>query len=133
MASTQDMHVGGSAEMPPLEDGSGDEDCASGGLCPREVAHLMDFGRATVVDIREPEAFAARHIAGSIRMPAREFGPADPLVGGTARIILCCDTGQGSRREAARLRALGRGEVGYLAGGLDAWAAENLGLAGRSR
>jgi rhodanese-related sulfurtransferase len=127
MTPKQDPRQIGSA-LAPAKAGRVDEDPVAVGLCPRELAHLMDTGRVTVIDIREPREVAIRRIAGALNVPESELATSDLLAGEAARVVLCCDSGERSRRVADRQATRGGGGIEYLAGGLDAWAAEGLGL-----
>ncbi len=98
------------------------------GLCPREVAHLADFGKAIVIDVRGPEGFERRHIAGAELRAGARLDPREIASSSARRIVLCCDTGALSRRLALDLRRAGHRHVTYLVGGLDAWAGEGLSL-----
>jgi len=124
--------VKGSTATPDAAASPSEEDPGRFGLCPREVAHLGDFGKASVVDIRNAADFSRRHIAGALHQPRERFDAA-PLPGDPdLRVVLCCDTGERSRRLAFDLRCAGQRRVTYLLGGLDAWAGEGLSLVGTS-
>ena len=84
---------------------------------------LIDDGGATVVDVRDPESFAAarmegaRHLDGA-GLPGFLDG-ADPAV----PVIVCCYHGHSSQAAAALLAERGIERVYSLDGGFTGWAA----------
>lgn len=99
----------------------------SGIITPRQLAErLRDF---SVVDVREPDEFAAAHIAGARqvyvgdlekKLPDLDLGRATP-------VALVCGVGRRAGLAASILRRAGYGDVRNLLGGMSAWRA--LGLA----
>ncbi|MFI1995516.1 pyridoxal-phosphate dependent enzyme [Actinoplanes sp. NPDC020271] len=79
---------------------------------------------ALVVDLRNPYAYQALHIAGSINLVDEVF--ADLLHAGLPfsrrrPVLLVCPVGEKSARYAALLRRMGHPDVHSLAGGIIAW------------
>lgn len=101
-------------------------------IAPFAAAHLLADGQALLVDVREADEFAARHVAGALSRPL-SLADAGPLA--CARgvpVIFTCQSGKRTAANAARLAALvppGHGRV--LEGGIDGWAGAGLPLAGR--
>jgi rhodanese-related sulfurtransferase len=85
---------------------------------PAEADKLAADG-ALLVDVREPEEWAAGHIPGAVHMP---LGSLDPAAVPHDRIVVAvCRSGNRSGRAADRLAAAGI-DVRNLAGGMKAWA-----------
>ncbi|NMH97014.1 rhodanese-like domain-containing protein [Pseudonocardia acidicola] len=89
---------------------------------PAEATRLIHDG-ALLVDVREPDEFAAGHAPGAVNMPLEQLDP-DALPRDRL-IVTTCRTGHRGAKAAARLLAAGFG-VRNLAGGMTAWA--NAGL-----
>jgi rhodanese-related sulfurtransferase len=99
-------------------------------LPPQEVIRLMNQG-ATVLDLREQQAFQEGHISG-----ARHFDPAQIATAADALkkykekpLIVYCDRGTTAAATVRSLTQQGFTKVFNLRGGLTAWRAENLPLA----
>jgi len=101
-------------------------------ISPADAAMLLERGKAMIVDVREPDEFAARHIPASLSRPL-SLPDAGPLACGTdVELLFTCQTGRRTAANDQRLAALGKaGHVHLLAGGIDAWAKAGLGVAGR--
>lgn len=92
---------------------------------PRTLSEWIKAGRATVIDVREPDEHAAERIAGSVPNPLSKFDPAlVPKSGDGCEVVLHCRGGRRSAEAAARLIASGRASATHLTGGLEAWKAE---------
>lgn len=100
----------------------------------RDVLVAADLpGDAVLIDIREPEAYAAGHLPGAVNLPRglleftiiRHPGLARGLSPSSVRtdepIYLYCDTGGRSVLAACALQEMGFEEVYSLAGGFKAW------------
>jgi len=98
-------------------------------LSPADVAARIDGGHALLIDIREPDEFARRHVPGAVSLPLSRFDLKPlPVLPGTA-VVFTCKTGMRTGGNAARLAAPVAGEAFVLAGGVDAWAAAGLPVA----
>lgn len=93
----------------------------------QEAVRLINQG-ATVVDVREPAAFAAGHIVDAVNVAAAEFpaGAEAKLKKKAKPVLLVCDSGAASARLVKGLRAAGYEKACSLEGGLAAWRRENL-------
>jgi rhodanese-related sulfurtransferase len=89
---------------------------------PDGAARLVADG-ALLVDVREPDEFAAGHAPGATNVPLDMLDPAALPRGRT--IVTTCRTGHRGAIAAARLQAAGL-DVRNLAGGMTAWAAAGL-------
>ncbi|WP_336644318.1 ThiF family adenylyltransferase [Microbacterium sp. USHLN186] len=86
-----------------------------------ELTAASDAG-ALLLDVREDAEVAAGMIAGARHVPlARVLAEPEAIDG--ERIVVICQAGVRARRAADALRAVGRDAV-VLAGGMDAWAAQ---------
>ena len=93
---------------------------------PAELKALLDQGQALVIDVREPEEFAAEHIAGAVNLPLSSFDPARlPAVVGKTVILQCA----GGKRSGMALDRCAEAQAAidtHLAGGLGAWKSASL-------
>lgn len=98
-------------------------------LSPSKVIHLINRENATVIDIRDAEAYAAGHIVESISIPASELKnklkKLDKLK--STPIVLVCTAGIEAPKAAIALQKEGF-DVHILAGGIRAWKAADLPL-----
>lgn len=95
-------------------------------LSARQLDSLIQQGRAMVIDVREPDEFAAGHIPGAINMPLSTFRTSAVPHPGDKMLVLNCAAG---RRSAMALDkcAAARAEIDtHLAGGFGAWRAAGL-------
>ena len=81
-----------------------------------------------VIDVCEPDEFAAGHVVGAKNIP---LGELEAKLAGTVKnkklpLILVCQSGARSARAVAKATALGYEQVHSLGGGLTAWRAANL-------
>ncbi|HKN31044.1 MAG TPA: rhodanese-like domain-containing protein [Roseiarcus sp.] len=84
-------------------------------------------GEATVVDVREPDEFAAGHIPDALNLPLSRFDPKQLPSG--KPVVLICQTGRRSRNALNQARAIGRDDVNHYAGGMTGWRSRNGALA----
>lgn len=86
------------------------------------------LGRRVVLDVREPEEFAAGHLPGAINIPrgVLEFkiGMVPPLAATKAAILLYCRTSGRAALSSVQLQKLGYCDVLSMAGGFEAWNRE---------
>ena len=89
----------------------------------KERIELGDRG-LLVLDVRERDAFRARHLPGALNVPRGELElRADrELVDPTLRILTYCEYGKISTLAAHTLRSMGFLRTVALDGGLDAWS-----------
>ena len=98
-------------------------------LLPGDVAERLKARRAVLVDIREPDEFARRHVRGALSRPLAAFERAHLKIEPGKDVIFTCRTGMRTSTNCARLAAAVDGEAFVLAGGVDAWAAAGLPVA----
>lgn len=101
---------------------------SASGLSTADAVLLMNREKAAVVDVSEPEEFAAGHVGGARNIPVGDLQTRLPeLVRNKALpLILVCPNGARSSRAAAIAKKLGYEKVQVLAGGLKAWKEANL-------
>jgi rhodanese-related sulfurtransferase len=91
-----------------------------------ELQAMLTAGTVTLVDVREPNEFAAEHIAGAVNLPLSSFDPAAlPRVPGRVTVLQCA----GGKRSGMALDRCATAEAAadtHLAGGLGAWKAAGL-------
>lgn len=75
-----------------------------------------------IVDVREPELFAAGHIPGAINMPWPDAKTRAPVeLNPASRVVLVCHGGPMGDELAGILAGKGFGDVRNLAGGMNGW------------
>jgi rhodanese-related sulfurtransferase len=89
-------------------------------IAPARAAALAADG-AVLLDVREPEEWAAGHIPGATLMPLGSLEPAGLPIG--RLVVAVCRSGNRSNRAATALAGTGL-DVCNLAGGMKAWAAD---------
>ncbi|MDI9835613.1 rhodanese-like domain-containing protein [Streptomyces sp. KAU_LT] len=99
-------------------------------LTPAEALARTD---AVLLDVRDPEAFAAGHAPGALSVPlaALEAGAPLPAAAEGRPVVAICRSGRRSRDAAALLTARGLDAVDVLGGTL-AWAEAGLPLVAES-
>ena len=93
-----------------------------------QATHLINREDALVVDVREPNEFAAGHVLGAKNLPlARlEASGADLARKKERPLIVYCDGGERSAKALASLKKHGFTRVANLSGGLGAWQQAGL-------
>lgn len=95
---------------------------------PEAAARQLQAGKAVLVDIREPDEFARRHVRGALSRPLSAFEQAHMTVTPGADVIFTCRTGMRTGANCDRLAAATQGPAYVLEGGVDAWGARGLPL-----
>src|SRR5436190_15305797 len=97
-------------------------------LKPDDVDKRLIGRRAVLVDIRERDEFARRHIRGARSQPLSSLEQAHIKIEPAQDVIFTCRTGMRTGANCRRLAALVTGDAYVLEGGIDAWAAAGLPL-----
>ena len=99
-----------------------------GGLTAANAVQLINRERAVVVDVCQPDEFAAGHVNGAKNVPLAEFERRLPEVvkNKTVPLILVCASGMRAKRALAAAQKLGYQQAQLLAGGMKAWKDANL-------
>ncbi len=87
---------------------------------------MIASGKAVLIDVREPDEFAAGHIAGARNHPLSTFDPASLPAAEDKRVILQCAGGKRSAIALDRCAQAGAAVDTHLAGGLAAWREAGL-------
>ncbi len=101
------------------------------GRTHREIAvaalnAMLRDGSALLVDVREPDEFAAGHIPGAINLPLSRFSP-DLVPDAPGRtIVLQCAGGKRSAMALEKCDAARASIDTHLAGGIGAWKSAGL-------
>lgn len=113
----------GTMLLMPMIKGAG-----QGALTPDGAVQLINREKAVVIDICEPDEFAAGHVIGAKNIPMGQLeGKLATTVKNKALpVILVCRSGARSSRALGIAKKLGFENVQSLAGGLGAWRSANL-------
>lgn len=95
-------------------------------LKPDEVDKRLFGRRAVLIDIREADEFARRHVRGALSQPLSALERSHLRLEPGKDVIFTCRTGMRTAANCERLAALADGEAFVLEGGVDAWAAAGL-------
>ena len=95
---------------------------------PNGAVQLINREKAVVIDVCEPEEFAAGHVGGAKNIPLGQLQERLPQVAKNKAvpIILVCAKGARASRAAGIAKGLGYEKAQALAGGLTAWREANL-------
>ena len=99
-----------------------------GGLSPAAAVQLINRERAVVIDVCEPDEYAAGHVNGAKSIPLGELEAKLPTTvkNKATPLVLVCASGMRSGRAVAIARKLGYEQAESLAGGLKSWRAADL-------
>lgn len=100
----------------------------AGCVTPAEAVQLINREKAVVIDVGEPNEFAAGHVMGARNLP---FGQLEDKLAGlvknkTTPVIMVCPVGARAARAAGLARKLGFEQARSIAGGLRAWRDASL-------
>ena len=95
-------------------------------LTPQQVKAALDAGEILLIDVREPDEFAAERIAGSRNLPLSKFSPSALPKADGKTVVLQCAGGKRSAMAVDQCRKAGEAIETHLAGGLAAWKAAGL-------
>lgn len=100
-------------------------------VAPAAINDQMKATKATLIDVREPSEFATGYIEGFVNVPVRTLLKSDKLpTDKTAPIIITCASGHRGMMSMMALQLLGYTNVKNISGGVNAWKAANLPIAG---
>ena len=95
-------------------------------LTPQQVKTALDAHQILLIDVREPDEFAAERIAGALNLPLSTLNPAALPDPGGKTIVLQCAGGKRSAMAIDKCRKANQAIDTHLAGGLAAWKAAGL-------
>ena len=100
----------------------------TGSLTAQGAVQLINRERAVVVDVREPEEFAAGHMTGAKNVPLNQLEEklAATVKNKTVPLLLVCASGARAQRAVAVAKKLGYDKAQAVAGGLKSWKEANL-------
>jgi len=101
---------------------------ASGSLTAQGAVQLINRERAVVVDVREPDEFAAGHVTNSRNVPLDQLESKLPTTvkNKSLPVLLMCATGARAGRALAIAKKLGYEQAQVIGGGLKGWKEANL-------
>ncbi|MDZ7855030.1 rhodanese-like domain-containing protein [Sphaerotilus sp.] len=96
--------------------------------CPLAEAEPALLNAELVLDVREPDEYAAGHLPGAVNIPRGllEFkvSATPALERRDLKIVVYCKTGGRAALAACSLQEMGYVSVQSVAGGFDAWVAQ---------
>ncbi|AQR65138.1 sulfurtransferase [Aquaspirillum sp. LM1] len=97
-------------------------------LSPQDAQRWQAATAARVLDVREPDEFAAGHLPGAVNVPRGmlEFRIGELQPDGDAAILLYCKTSGRAALATQSLHSLGYTRLRSVAGGFDQWQADGL-------
>lgn len=95
-------------------------------LTPSSVADRLKHGRAVLVDIRERDEFARRHVKGAVSRPLSAWEAGRLQIEPQMDVVFTCRSGMRTAANCGRLSAAVEGPAFVLEGGVDGWAAAGL-------
>jgi rhodanese-related sulfurtransferase len=99
----------------------------SGAVSTTDAVRLINQEKAVLIDVREPDEYAAGHAVGARNVPLNTLDGAKGLPSNKAvPLVVMCATGARASRAAAQLRKAGYASVHALAGGNAAWREASL-------
>ncbi|WP_313315873.1 rhodanese-like domain-containing protein [Pulveribacter sp.] len=95
----------------------------AGGVSAAQAVQLINREKAVVIDVCEPEEYAAGHVGGAKNVPLGQLQERLPQVvkNKAVPLVLVCAKGPRSARAAAIAKSLGYDRAQPLSGGLAAW------------
>jgi len=95
-----------------------------------QATQMLNQGKVLVLDVREPEQFAAGHLRDARNIPLKELaqrvGELDKFKG--KNVIVVCQSGTQTAKAEGILKKAGFTEVYGLNGGIAAWQGQGLPL-----
>lgn len=100
---------------------------ARSGVSAAQAVLLINREKAVMIDVSEPDEFAALRCSGSVNLP---FGQVEAKIGTVAKnkslpVVLVCPSGSRAGRAVGMLKKLGYEKVQALQGGTKAWQEAN--------
>lgn len=92
----------------------------------QELDAMLRADEAVVIDVREPDEFAAGHIPGAINMPLSSFQASRLPAANGRRLVLNCLGGKRSAMALDKCSVAQEVVDTHLAGGFGAWQAARL-------
>ncbi|MDA8453772.1 rhodanese-like domain-containing protein [Acidovorax sp. GBBC 3334] len=98
-------------------------DATGGSLTAARAVQMINREKAVVIDVSEPDEFAAGHVGGAKNVPLGQLEERLPQVVKNKAIplVLVCAKGNRAQRGVAVAKKLGYDNAQALAGGLKGW------------
>nr|WP_289623648.1 rhodanese-like domain-containing protein [Paracidovorax valerianellae] len=99
------------------------KDATGGSLTPARAVQLINREKGVVIDVCEPEEFAAGHLGGAKNIPLGQLEERLPQVvkNKALPLVLVCAKGPRAQRAVGIAKKLGYDNAQAMAGGLKAW------------
>ena len=100
----------------------------AGSLSTAQAIQLINRDKAVVIDVCEPDEFAAGHVQGAKNVPLGQLEERLPTVvkNKAVPVVLVCASGARANRAVAIAKKLGYENAQAMAGGLKAWREASL-------
>ena len=95
-------------------------------ITPQQVKAALDSHEILLIDVREPDEFAAEKISGALNVPLSTLNPGALPDGGGKTVVMQCAGGKRSAMAVDKCRKANPAIETHLAGGLAAWKAAGL-------
>ena len=95
-------------------------------LSAQQVADLLNSRQILLVDVREPDEYAAQRIGGAVLFPLSTLDTQALPPDGPRRIVFQCGSGKRSAIAAQARLAAGATHAAHLTGGIGAWKSAGL-------
>jgi rhodanese-related sulfurtransferase len=95
-------------------------------LSPHQVADLLNARKILLVDVREPDEYAAQRISGALLFPLTTLDALALPPDGPRQVVFQCGSGKRSALAAQARLAAGAERAAHLTGGIGAWKAAGL-------
>jgi rhodanese-related sulfurtransferase len=95
-------------------------------LSPHQVAELLNARHILLVDVREPNEYAAQRISGALLFPWSTLDTLALPPDGPRRVVFQCGSGKRSALAAQARLVAGAARVAHLTGGIGAWKSAGL-------
>lgn len=113
---------GGALVWPALARGT-----QGGAISPQEAVRLINREKAVVIDVCDPQEYAAGHVTGSRSIPLASLDGSKDLPSNKALpLVVVCASGARASRAVGQLRKAGYENAQVLGGGLKAWREASL-------
>ncbi|MBP6897686.1 MAG: rhodanese-like domain-containing protein [Pseudacidovorax sp.] len=99
-----------------------------GSLSAQGAVQIINRQKGVLIDVREPEEFAAGHAVGARNVPLAELEQKLPGVvkNKALPVLLMCATGARAQRAVAAAKKLGYEQAQAVGGGMKSWNEANL-------
>ncbi|MGC9269697.1 rhodanese-like domain-containing protein [Acidiphilium sp.] len=95
-------------------------------ITPDELHEMLTEHKVILIDVREPDEFAAARIHGALLAPLSNFEPLALPQDPTQPVVLQCGSGKRSAIAAAHCANADVAVAGHLSGGIAAWMRAGL-------